>query len=160
MATVPRRARALSGRLRGFLRRVIGIDTSNGLVEVSTVSATLEDAVEQKILLEVDGIDGVLISIVNDKQTLVGPEAQEIEDAYRLEGGFTGNESLISKDVIYRVQIGAFKNPISKNVFEGVNDLIVLKGDDGLTRYLTGSYRTIKEAAKSRQNDKELILLN
>lgn len=110
----------------------------------------LEGAIEQKILLEVDGIDGVVISIVDDKQTIIGPEAQAIEDAYRLEGGFSGNESLISKDVIYRVQIGAFKNPISKNVFEGVNDLIELQGDDGLTRYLTGSYRNIQDAANRK----------
>lgn len=107
----------------------------------------LEFAVEQKILLEVDGIIGEVISMVNEHRVTLNEEVKEIEDQYRLEGGFSNNQSLISKDVIYRVQIGAFKNPLSKNVFEGVRDLIVLSGDDGLTRYLTGSYSTIENAA-------------
>lgn len=110
----------------------------------------LELAVEQKIFLEIDGIDGEVIGLVNGKKVELGPQAKDIEDKYRLEGGFSGNESLISKDVIYRVQIGAFKNPISRNVFDGVNDLIELQGDDGLTRYLTGSYRTIEKAASRK----------
>lgn len=110
----------------------------------------LELAVEQKIILEVDGINGDVIGLVNDTRVSVEPEATEIEDKYRLEGGFSGSESLISKDVIYRVQIGAFRNPISRNVFDGVNDLIELQGDDGLIRYLTGSYRTIEKAASRK----------
>ena len=110
----------------------------------------LEMAVEQKIILELDGINGEVIGLVDDQRFAVGPEAKEIEDNYRLEGGFSGSESLISKDVVYRVQIGAFKNPISRNVFDGVNDLIELQGDDGLTRYLTGSYRTIEKAASRK----------
>ena len=110
----------------------------------------LKKAVEQMIILELDGINGEVISLVNGEIRPAGPEAKSIENEYRLDGGFGNSESLISKDVIYRVQIGAFKNPISRNVFEGVNDLIVLKGEDGLTRYLTGSYRTIQEAANRK----------
>jgi hypothetical protein len=100
--------------------------------------------------LELDGINGEVIGLEGDQRIDVGPEAEQIENNYRLEGGLTGNTSLISKDVIYRVQIGAFKNPISRNVFDGVDDLIELKGDDGLTRYLTGSYRTIEKAARRK----------
>jgi cell division protein FtsN len=110
----------------------------------------LELAVEQKIILELDGINGEVMGLQDDQRVKVGPEAKDIEDNYRLEGGFSGSESLISKDVIYRVQIGAFKNPISRNVFDGVDDLIELQGDDGLTRYLTGSYRTIEKAASRK----------
>lgn len=110
----------------------------------------LELAVQQKILLEVDGINGEVIGLIGDQRFPIGPEAIEIEENYRLDGGFSSSESLISKDVVYRVQIGAFKNPISRNVFDGVNDLIELQGDDGLTRYLTGSYRTIEKAASRK----------
>ncbi len=110
----------------------------------------LEFAVEQKILLDVNGIDGEVVGFANNEMKEVNEEAQAIEKEYRLEGGFGNGESLISKNVIYRVQIGAFNNPLSRNVFDGVNDLIVLSGEDGLTRYLTGSYSTIEKAASRK----------
>ena len=110
----------------------------------------LELAVEQKILLDVNGIDGEVVGFADNQMVAINEEAKAIEDEYRLEGGFGEGESLISKDVIYRVQIGAFKNPLSRNVFEGVNDLIILTGEDGLIRYLTGSYSTIEEAASRK----------
>ena len=110
----------------------------------------VEDAVEQKILLEVDGINGEVVSMVNNKRGSVSDEVKDLEKQYRMDGGFDANNSLISKNVIYRVQIGAFKNPLSRNVFEGVKDLIVLRGEDGLTRYLSGSYSNIEQAASRK----------
>ena len=46
-----------------------------------------------------------------------------------------------------RVQLGAYKKRLPKAVFKDVNDLIEMKTDDGLYKYLTGSFTTIESAA-------------
>ena len=49
-----------------------------------------------------------------------------------------------------RVQLGAFRNKLSKDIFAGVRDLVVIQGDDGLTRYYTGSFTDVNAAAKHK----------
>ena len=67
-----------------------------------------------------------------------------------------GTEDFTSKDpkdvVVFRVQLGAYKAKISKNVFADVNDLVVVTSDDGLTKYLTGSFTNFNDAAKHKVN--------
>lgn len=53
-------------------------------------------------------------------------------------------------EVIVRVQLGAFRYPLSRNIFEGIDDLVILKGEDGLTRYYTGSYKEVNPAAEHK----------
>ena len=107
----------------------------------------LELAIEEKIFLEQEGIEGKVIGIEKGKPVYVGQIATEIEEDY-LSGRLDAAErSSTSDQVIYRVQIGAFTHSLSRNIFEGVGDLLVLKGEDGLTRYLTGSYDNIQQAA-------------
>lgn len=110
----------------------------------------LELAIEEKILLEKEGIKGEVIGLEKGKRVAVGQIANEIEEDY-LSGEIDMHErSSISDQVIYRVQIGAFTHSLSMNIFEGVGDMIVLKGEDGLTRYLTGSYDNIQQAASRK----------
>lgn len=53
---------------------------------------------------------------------------------------------------IYKVQIGAFNRKLSGKVFADAKDLTYVKGDDGLWRYYSGSFKTKKEAAQHRIN--------
>jgi hypothetical protein len=48
------------------------------------------------------------------------------------------------------VQLGAFRNKLSKNIFAGIDDLVVITGEDGLTRYYTGSFKEINKAAAQK----------
>ncbi len=57
-----------------------------------------------------------------------------------------------SGKVVIRVQLGAYKNRLSKNVFKDINDLIEIKTDDGLYKYMSGSFSTVEEAAKHKVN--------
>lgn len=110
----------------------------------------LELAIEEKILLEKEGIKGKVIGIEKGKRVYVGQIADEIEEDY-LSGKLDVTERSSNSDqVIYRVQIGAFTHPLSMNIFGGVGDMLVLKGEDGLTRYLTGSYDNIQQAASRK----------
>ena len=52
--------------------------------------------------------------------------------------------------VILRVQLGAYKRRLSKAVFRGVDDLIEIKTEDGLYKYMTGAYTSMDEAAKRK----------
>ncbi len=63
------------------------------------------------------------------------------------------NPSDLNPDqVVFRVQIGAYRQKLSKDVFSNVNELLVLQGNDGLTRYHSGSFATIKDAAAYKIN--------
>lgn len=54
--------------------------------------------------------------------------------------------------IVFRVQIGAFRSKLSKDVFSDVPELLVIEGNDGLTRYMAGSFPTIQDAAKYKIN--------
>lgn len=58
--------------------------------------------------------------------------------------------SILSDGVVIRVQLGAFRKPLSQNIFTGINDLMTIKGNDGLTRYYMGSFTNVNEAAKQK----------
>lgn len=68
----------------------------------------------------------------------------------------SGVEDFAAKDpkdvVVFRIQLGAYKTKISKNVFADVNDLVIVTSDDGLTKYLTGSFTNFNDAAKHKVN--------
>lgn len=60
-------------------------------------------------------------------------------------GEFEDNQT-----VVFRVQLGAFRYPLSRNVFAQVPQVLVIPGNDGLTRYVSGSFTTMQAAAKHR----------
>ena len=59
----------------------------------------------------------------------------------------TSSKSINTPGIVMRVQLGAYKKRLPKAVFKDVNDLIEMKTDDGLYKYLTGSFTTIESAA-------------
>ena len=62
------------------------------------------------------------------------------------------NDSIVKTDeqinkTIYRIQIGAFNNLLSEEVFAGVENVIIENDDkDGLVKYMTGSFTEYKDA--------------
>jgi hypothetical protein len=65
------------------------------------------------------------------------------------------NNSLNASGVVLRVQLGAYSKPLSKKVFKGVNNLIEIKTEDGLYKYMSGSFNSFDDAAKYKT---EMIL--
>ncbi|MBL7930739.1 MAG: hypothetical protein JNL60_02495 [Bacteroidia bacterium] len=63
----------------------------------------------------------------------------------------TTDSEIFGKDeVVYRVQLGAFKNKISTKVFNTSAGVLELKTGENIYRYVTKGYRTIEEAAAVR----------
>jgi hypothetical protein len=48
--------------------------------------------------------------------------------------------------VVLRVQLGAYSRPLPKSVFRDVPDLIEVKTEDGLYKYMTGSFTNFQDA--------------
>lgn len=70
--------------------------------------------------------------------------------ANKSESGNSQEDRLAVSGVVLRIQLGAYSKPISKNVFKGISDLIVVKTDDGLYKYMTGSHSNFEAAAKHK----------
>ena len=56
--------------------------------------------------------------------------------------------------VVYRVQLGAFKNKVNESVFKGVQ-VVRFDGQDGLVRYAVGSLNNYKEAQELKMSMRE-----
>lgn len=60
------------------------------------------------------------------------------------------NNSLNAEGVVLRVQLGAYQKPLSKKMFRGVNNLIEIKTDDGLYKYMSGAFKSFEAAAEHK----------
>jgi hypothetical protein len=54
------------------------------------------------------------------------------------------------KGVVYRVQLGAYSKQLSPSVFKSTVNVIELKTEDGLYKYMSGASSTIQDALKQR----------
>lgn len=55
-----------------------------------------------------------------------------------------------SSEVVYRVQLGAYKNKLSPSVFRNIGNIIELITPDGYFRYVSAGYKTLNEALTHR----------
>jgi len=105
----------------------------------------IPEALRRELELKGMGIQSVVMAEEDGK--LIDVSKESAADRAKIVGMGAGDES---RDVIIRVQLGAFRNKLSKNIFSGIKDLVVIQGDDGLTRYYTGSFKEVNPAANHR----------
>ncbi len=60
------------------------------------------------------------------------------------------NPVVAAGTVIYRVQLGAYKHPLSPSVFRNIGKVIELKTGDGYYKYVTDAYKSLNDAAHRR----------
>jgi len=81
---------------------------------------------------------------------------KEIEAAEKKNATPTTTTTVIGKDqVVYRVQLGAYKTKLPMEVFKNAGEVIELQTEDGYYRYCSGAYATLNNAAFHRA---ELVL--
>lgn len=115
----------------------------------------LPEAIKRELQLKGQGFEGTVMMEQNGKLLDLpsgGITPREEEVLTKL----TPSTPEQPGQVVVRVQLGAFRHRLSQNIFTGISDLVTLKGSDGLTRYYTGSFTDINEAAKHKVN----MLLN
>ncbi|MCB0771527.1 MAG: thrombospondin type 3 repeat-containing protein [Flavobacteriales bacterium] len=103
----------------------------------------IPEALRRELELRGMGVEGVVMAEENGRLIDVSNETDPLrasEENVPSSAGPTG-------EIIVRVQLGAFRYPLSKNIFSEIGDLVTIKGDDGLTRYYTGSFKEVNPAA-------------
>lgn len=125
------------------------IDKGDTAIYVVGDYEKLPDAVRRKFELEAKGVEGDVISqqqgeIEEEEVTYTQPNEEKGKAAEEE----AGKEK--SGEVVFRVQLGAFSEELSRDIFNNVPELLVLHGEDGLVRYVTGSFESIKNAAQHK----------
>lgn len=135
---------------------VKAIEQDGETIYIIGTYSDLYKAVERKINLETDGIWGIVVVNEKGRYVRIPDESASIEaDLRRISDVDTEYDEELSSptmDVVYRVQIGAFQNPLSQDIFSDVPQLIVIKGRDNLTRYVSGSFDNLQDAANRKVN--------
>ena len=107
----------------------------------------LPEALKRKMQLTKEGYDAAIVVTEEESGMLVsvGDEANNMA----VDGGNTLNQN--SNDLLFRVQLGAFSKKLPKSSFNGLKNIMEIKADDGLYKYLySGSYPTMEEAAAKK----------
>lgn len=105
--------------------------------------AQLPEALRRELALESQGFTGEVMAEQDGRLTAV-PGASS---------GGTGDQSAPEMNAgdgrtVIRVQLGAFRNKLSANIFNDIPGVVTIKGSDGLTRYYAGSFTDVNEAAR------------
>jgi len=107
----------------------------------------LPEAIKRKIQLTSEGFDAAIV-VEEEKDgtfTSVGDAANNM-NVDNIVG-----DPINSSGLIFRVQLGAFSKRLSKNYLNGLSNIMEIKADDGLWKYLyTGSFKTMQDAARKK----------
>lgn len=122
------------------------IDNGEDVFLVGNFEA-LPDAVKRKVELNQNGISSTLVNNASADGSLTPVEVDltweaEIAEEMALEE--------YDNAVHFRVQVGAFRQNLSNEIFASIGDVVSVKGADGLTRYLTQSFETMSDAASRK----------
>lgn len=83
---------------------------------------------------------------LHDVKKVITPIASVTKDTKNTT--ISSSSALNTPGVVLRVQLGAYKKKLSKAVFKGIDDLIEVRTEDGLYKYMTGSFTSMDAAAK------------
>ncbi len=136
------------------------VTLENGVVMYLVGSyATLDEAIGRQHDLEAKELDDTYLMVDNngDVTAYVQPvtEPEIDEDEVVVEELITEeveevvsvvNENDLTNETTYRIQVGAFNQELSDEVFSGVKNVISFTGKDGLVRYMAGSFVEYKDA--------------
>lgn len=107
----------------------------------------LPDAIKRKVRLTSEGFEAAIIVEKEEDGTFksVGDEANNMA----IIGD--GSEIINSTGLIFRIQLGAFSKQQPKDAFHGLGNVMEIKADDNLWKYLyTGSFESMEGAASKK----------
>jgi len=106
------------------------------------------DAEKRKEEMIAAGFPNSKVMIRNKDGSLVDP-TKELIAGLGLEEGST--IPIDPKGVVFRVQLGAYTKKLSSSVFKNAGDVVELKTEDGLYKYHSGSYTSIQDAIRQKE---------
>ncbi|MEO8732811.1 MAG: SPOR domain-containing protein, partial [Flavobacteriales bacterium] len=100
------------------------------------------DALQRELMLKGQGFDGQVMVEQDGKLVDLPQDASTTAEQ--------GNAAAAGPDnIVIRVQLGAFRH-IAQVRFRGIDDVVSVKGGDGLTRYYVGSFTDVNAAARRK----------
>lgn len=149
------------------------LDDGGTVVYTTGSYEKLSMATKRRDEFRTDGNEGVGISKVKGKSIIQVPDTeleellkQEVADLLKMDVGAKSDTTkraplseeelhkeqgyIGSNDIVYRVQLGAFKNRISSAVFNTNAGVVELSTGGHIYRYVTKGFRTLAEAAAMR----------
>jgi hypothetical protein len=109
----------------------------------------LPEAIKRKMQLTEEGFDAAIVVEEEKDGTLnsVGDEANNMSVDYH------PIANVNSQGLIFRLQLGAFSKRLPKSYLNNVGNIMEIKADDGLWKYLhTSSFKTVADAAVMKIN--------
>ena len=142
-------------------------ELSNKLKELEEDSVDIQGVVEisddqEIVTVQDEKVNEIINSNTKEVNEIVNSESKEVKKTKP-----KNNNKNISQDVVplitppnvdapvLRVQIGAFNRRMKKSVFNGMPNVVGIKGDDGLYRFYSGSFT---DKFKAAQHKVELTL--
>lgn len=154
MVKVDETEKGISAELASLLLSIPDVQTINkGDTTMYMVGdyETLPEAVRRQLSLEEIGLEGEVIRSEDGVIHSELKEAKRIRKEIKKEVSPSDSLSNRIEEAFWRVQVGAFRYKLSYNVFASISDVVVIYGDDGLTRYFSGVYSNRKDAETYRQ---------
>ncbi len=114
---------------------------------------SLPEALRRQMALQAKGINGELVVDQNGKLNNVpgGKNSGAAGDGGTSGSSSAGGSSAIETNgTVIRVQLGAYRQALGDKLFTSVPDLVKVKGADGLTRYYTGAFKDVNDAARHK----------
>jgi len=125
-----------------------GFETADDLA--NEISNLKDDNVDIKGVLEAEtNAEGEVEGDVNPVENF---ENSNLETNNQANDSSAVTEPELSSEIVYRVQVGAFQRKLSQNVFNELQDLVYVKGEDNLYRYYTGAFTDKSNAAMHKVN--------
>ena len=106
-------------------------------------------AVQRKRKLSEEGFDAAIVV----KKEKDGTFSSVGDVANNMDVGASPAEPINSQGLIFRVQLGAFSKRFSKKYLNGLKNIMEIKADDGLWKYLYGTSSASFEGAKRMKTD-------
>ena len=128
------------------------IESGDSVLYVLGGYETVEEVAEVLPDLKEDSLNVETVVVVerdNDNNIEVVNELTDIEP---VDVDDTTIVAAKNKEIVFRVQVGAFKRKLSLNVFKGLPDLVYVRGEDSLYRYYTGAFSDKSAAAMHKVN--------
>lgn len=92
--------------------------------------------------------DGDLIRMTDEEiAKLIKSKTGTESSSVSTNAGGSMEEEFAKGEIVYRVQLGAFRHRISKGIFKNAGSILELKSDENLYRYATRGFKSIEGAA-------------
>ncbi len=133
-----------------------GIST-DGIVETNSSGTTSKVTSVEENMISNESLGMTVDEVIAKNKTLPKPDRLILNQSdYTLDRPIDprsvskADDSQFGDATVYRVQIGAYANRLSRDVFDGIPDLVVITTKDGLTRYYVGAVTSYKQAASRK----------